>query len=72
MNRNRFEHLCLEAEAGRDAYVTHPETNEEGIVDSCIMKSDHFVVRTNDGQKKCWDFHNCADLDRPKIGPMVS
>ncbi len=72
MNRYRYEHLCLEAEAGRDAYVTHPQTNEEGIVENCITKSDHLVVRTSDGRKRCWDYRECEDLDRPKSGPMVS
>ncbi len=72
MDKSRYQHLCLEAEAGRDAYVTHPATNEEGLVESCIMKSDHLVVRTNNGMKKCWDFHDCEDLNRPKIGPMVT
>lgn len=72
MKRDRFQHLCLEAEAGNDAYVSHPASNEEGMVESCIMKTDHLVVRTNDGAKRCWDFRECEDLDRPKIGPMVT
>jgi len=71
MNRSRYEHLCQEAEAGRDAYVSHPDSNEEGMIDSCLMKSDHLVVNTNTGEKKCWDYRECEDLHRPKIGPMT-
>ncbi len=71
MKRDRFEYLCSEAEAGRDAFVRHPDSNEEGIVSSCIMRSNHMVVETVQGQTRCWDFSECEDLQHPKSGPMV-
>lgn len=72
MDRNRYEHLCHEVEAGRDAFTSHPVSNEQGIVTSCIRQSDHLIVETSDGQKRCWDFHECEDLKHPKSGPMVT
>lgn len=72
MDRDRFEHLCQEVEAGRDAFVSHPDSKEQGIVTSCIRQTDHIMVETAQGNKRCWDYHECADLDRPKSGPMVT
>jgi len=71
MQKDRFEHLCLEAEAGRDAFVRHPFSNEEGMITRCIMKSGHMVVETRDQQTRCWDFNECEDLPHPKSGPMI-
>lgn len=71
MLRNRYEYFCSEATAGRDAFVRHPETGEEGMVTSCIMRSNHMVVRTPQGQTRCWDYRECEDLQRPKVGPMI-
>ena len=71
MQRDRFEYLCAQAEAGNDAFVRHPSSNEEGMVTSCIIKANHFLVETPQGETRCWDFQSCEDLPRPKIGPMV-
>jgi len=71
MNRESFLHLCMEAEAGRDAFVVHPSSHEEGLVTTCTLANDHMVVRTAEGHSRCWDYHNCIEL-RPavKSGPM--
>lgn len=71
MRKERYEHLCSEAEAGRDAFVRHSQSSEEGLVTSCILQSNHVVVRTNDGQTRCWDYHECEDLRHAKSGPMI-
>lgn len=71
MQRNRFEYLCSEAQSGRDAFVRHPDTNEEGLVTKCILKTDHMVVETAQGQTRCWDFHECNDLTHTKSGPLI-
>lgn len=70
MQRNRYEYLCSETQSGRDAFVRHPDSNEEGMITKCVMKTDHVVVTTTQGHKRCWDFHECEDLTRPKMGPM--
>jgi len=70
MNRSRFEHLCSEAQAGRDAFVRHPKSNEEGMVTKCDLKSDHVVVQTPQNETRCWDYHECRDLAHPKSSPM--
>jgi hypothetical protein len=71
MKRDRFEHLCLEAEAGRDAFIRHPDSNEEGLVTSCLMQTGHMVVKTTNRQTRCWDFKDCEDQLHPKTGPMI-
>jgi len=71
MQKSRFQHLCDEAQAGVDAFVSHPATNEEGMVTSCVMQSGHIVVKTTDEQTRCWDYHECEDLKHPKSGPMI-
>ncbi|OHB33194.1 MAG: hypothetical protein A2X84_02230 [Desulfuromonadaceae bacterium GWC2_58_13] len=71
MIKDRFLHHCLQAEAGRDAFVAHPSSNEEGRVIECNLNSGHLVVQTPENEKRCWDYHECEDLDRPKVGPML-
>jgi hypothetical protein len=71
MKKDRFEHHCLEAEAGNGAFVAHPSTGEEGMVIECSLKLGHVVVQTSDNQKRCWDYRECEDLVHPKSGPMV-
>ncbi|WP_432822475.1 hypothetical protein [Trichloromonas sp.] len=71
MKKDRFEHHCLEAEAGNDAFVAHPASGEEGRVIECSLKLGHLVVQTSDNQRRCWDFHECEDLNHPKSGPMI-
>lgn len=71
MRRDRFEHICSEANAGNDAFVRHPGSNEEGLVTGCILKSEHFLVKTPKGETRCWDFRSCEDLRHPKSGPMI-
>jgi hypothetical protein len=73
MKKDRFEHHCLEAEAeaGRDAFVEHPFSREEGMVISCSLTSGHMLIKTPDNSKRCWDYRECEDLDHPKSGPMI-
>jgi len=71
MKRDRFEHHCSEVEAGRDAFVSHPTTGEEGRVVGCSLKSGHMAVKTPENRDRCWDYSECEDLNRPKTGPMV-
>ncbi len=71
MKKNRYEYICSEAEAGRDAFVKHPDTNEEGMVTSCVLKTDHMIVKTPQGDSRCWDFHECEELTDPKSRPII-
>jgi len=71
MNKQRYEHLCSEAQAGRDAFIRHPKSHEEGRVTSCILASQHMVVETPQGETRCWDFHECEDLTDPRSRTML-
>lgn len=71
MNKDRFDYVCMETEAGRDAFVSHPTTNEEGIVTQCMTDTEHLVVETATGLRRCWDFHECEELQHKKSGPMI-
>ena len=71
MQKSRFQHLCDEAQGGQDAFVRHPDSNEEGMVTGCVMKSGHMIVKTTEDQTRCWDYKECEDLEHPKPGPMT-
>lgn len=64
MRKDRFDYICQETEAGRDAFVTHPGTGEEGLVTECVTKTQHVVAQTQDGQMRCWDYHECDEIGR--------
>jgi len=71
MKKDRFLHHCLEAEAGRDTFVAHPTSNQEGKVIECNVETGHLVVQTVDNHRHTWDYRECEDLKHPKSGPMV-
>jgi hypothetical protein len=71
MNKDRYDYVCMEAEAGRDAFVSHPASREEGIVTQCVTDTRHLVVKTPTGERRCWDFHECEELRHKKSGPML-
>ena len=64
MNKERFTFVCSEAEAGRDAFVANPASEEEGYVRSCSL--EHLLVKTSEGKDRCWDFRSCEELSRSK------
>jgi len=64
MQRDRFDYLCQEAEAGRDAFVSHADSGQHGLVTSCTP--EHLVVTGNDGQKRCWDYRSCEEMSRDR------
>lgn len=64
MIKDTYLYLCNESEAGRDAFVLHPDTREEGRVAGCVLKSDHMIVSMPDGSNHCWDFHECEEMLR--------
>jgi len=62
MDRERFQYVCMESEAGRDAFVTNNKNGQDGIVQSCQL--DHVIVKTTDGKDGCWDFHDCTEIEQ--------
>lgn len=62
MTKDTYLYLCNKSEAGEDAFVIHPDTHQEGRVASCVMPSEHLIVETPEGDKRCWDFHECEEI----------
>lgn len=62
MKRERMDFLCSESEEGRDAFVTHLTSGEDGRVESCRL--DHLIVKTTSGKDACWDYHDCDEIAR--------
>lgn len=60
MERGRFDFVCMESEAGRDAVVINGK--EHGMVDRCA--GEHLLVKTPEGKSRCWDYHDCDELYR--------
>jgi hypothetical protein len=62
MERKRFEFVCMESEAGNDALVINRGIH--GLVDHC--SGDHLLVKTPEGETRCWDYRECDELYRSK------
>jgi len=62
MERNRFDFVCMESEAGRDIEVLREQ--ERGFVDHC--SGEHLLVNTPEGEKRCWDFRECEEMYRTR------
>lgn len=60
MERKRFDFICMESEEGRDAVVIRG--SEHGLVDRCA--GEHLLVKTPEGEGRCWDFRECEELTR--------
>lgn len=71
MKKEQFEHLCQVSESGQDAFIDHPDSGEHGLITTCVRPTGHMVVRTSEGQMRCWDFGECEELSHPKSGPMI-
>jgi len=62
MDRERFQYVCMESDAGRDVLVTHG--SEGGMVDRCMQ--DHLLVKTPQGEQRCWDYRECEEVGRTR------
>lgn len=64
MEKERYDYVCIQTEQGRDAFVKHPESGEEGRVLNC---SDEKVeVETASGQKRTWHYRELEEIARSK------
>ncbi len=71
MKKDRFLHLCRETEAGRDVFVRHHDSMEEGLITGCDLRGGMMLIRTPEKATRRWNFNECDDLRRPKIGPLL-
>ena len=71
MKKESFEHLCQVADSGQDAFISNLNNSERGMVTSCIRETGHLVVRTPQGQMRCWTFNECEEASHKKSGPMI-
>ena len=71
MRKDRFVYLCRGTEAGRDAFVRHSDSHEEGMIAGCDLRSGMMLVLIPEKQTRCWGFKECQDLGDPKKGPMI-
>ena len=64
MDKNRYDYVCTQTEQGRDAFVKHPESGEEGRVLNC---SDEKVEgETVSGQQRTWNYREVEEIARSK------
>ncbi|MEJ2470832.1 MAG: hypothetical protein P8Y91_10090 [Desulfuromonadales bacterium] len=71
MNTSRYQYVCAEAKAGRDTFIRHTESGEEGRVSKCVTANDHVIVETPQGETRCWDYNACEEVIDPRSRPMV-
>jgi len=62
MLRFRFEQMCTKALSGHQFLVRNQNSEEEGVVTSCIIRNHRFVVKTPKGEIRCWDYRNCYEI----------
>jgi hypothetical protein len=61
MKKREFKHICHQVECGSELFVSHPLSRETGHVLRCSV--NHFVVETGEGNNRCWDFHECGEIN---------
>ena len=71
MKDSNYKHLCSEAKAGRDVFVRHTNSNEEGQVTDCVLQSRHVIVKTAKGEERSWDANECEEVIDLNSRPMV-
>jgi len=62
MDKERYDYVCIQTEQGRDAFVRHPASGEEGRVLSC--SGQRVVVKTTAGEERTWDFREIEEIAR--------
>lgn len=64
MNKERLNYICTQTEQGRDIFVRHPESGEEGRVLSC--SGDQIEVENTGGEKRSWNYREAEEVTRSK------
>ncbi|HMB15962.1 MAG TPA: hypothetical protein VKN62_06575 [Pelovirga sp.] len=64
MDKERLSYICTQTEQGRDTFVRHPETGEEGRVLSCA--GEQIEVENTAGEKRIWDYRETEQITRSK------
>lgn len=62
MKRNQYINICKTTLTGDHAFVRNTVSDEEGMVESCTH--DHLLVKTREGNERCWDYHRCEKSAR--------
>lgn len=63
MNKNRYIDVCNTILTDKSAQVRNTISGEVGRVEGCTR--EHLLVRGQNGEKFCWDYHKCEQVDRP-------
>ena len=64
MDRERFDYVCTQTEQGRDSFVRHPTSGEEGRVLSC--SGQMVTVQNTQGERRTWDYREVMEISRSK------
>lgn len=64
MNEERLIYICTQAKQGRDMFVRHPESGEEGRVLSC--SGEQIEVENTEGIKRTWNYRETEQITRSK------
>ncbi len=64
MEKDRFEYVRVQTEQGRDIFVRHVPSNEEGQVLSCA--GDLATIKNTAGQEQTWHYSDIEEITRSK------
>ncbi len=64
MEKERYDYVCVQTEQGRDAFVRHPPSGEEGRVLSC--SDEKVTVENTRGEQRTWNYREIEEISRSK------
>ena len=64
MEKDRFDYVCVQTEQGRDVFVRHPVSGEEGQALSCT--EDQITVKNTRGEERTWHYSELEEITRSK------
>ena len=64
MEKDRFDYVCVQTEQGRDVFVRHPASGEEGQVLSCA--DEQVTLQNPRGEERTWHSSELEEITRSK------
>ena len=64
MQKDRYDYVCVQTEQGRDIFVRHVASGEEGQVLSCT--DGQVTLKNTKGEERAWHYSELEEIIRSK------
>lgn len=64
MEKERYDYVCVQTEQGREIFVRHAASGEEGQALSC--EAGRVTVKNTSGQERTWPYAELEEITRSK------